>query len=280
MRRRFSLLPSPVPLRQRFFEDNMHRYFLLPTLLILAIPASAKEYLNGITWEAPPVVDPGPTNASPPSDAVILFDGTDASKWKNGENWTVKDGVLYAGKGFIVSKEEFGDCQVHLEWSAPTPPKGSGQGRGNSGLFLMGTYEIQILDSYENETYHDGQAGAIYKQTPPMVNAMRSPDQWNTYDVIWTAPRFNDDGSLKSPASITALHNGVVILNHFELEGDTPYNRPPQYKPHPPKGPISLQDHGNPVAFRNIWVREIEPAKGERTRQPFIRDGEKETPIK
>lgn len=227
----------------------MHRYFVLPALLLCSIPASAAEYLNGITWEAPPIVTPGETDDAPPSDAVVLFGGEDLSHWKNGENWTVKDGIAYAGKGFIVSKEEFGDCQVHIEWSAPTPPKGSGQGRGNSGLFLMGTYEIQILDSYENETYHDGQAGAIYKQTPPMVNAMRSPDQWNTYDVIWTAPRFNNDGSLKSPAYITALHNGVVILNHFELKGDTPFNRPPQYNKHGEKGPISIQDHGNPVAF-------------------------------
>jgi hypothetical protein len=248
-------------------------------LLLLILPVSAGEYLNGIKWEEPPVVDPGETNASAPSDAIVLFDGKDLSKWKNGENWSVEDGAAIAGKGFIVSKQAFGDCQVHIEWSAPKPPKGQGQGRGNSGLFLMGIYEIQILDSYQNDTYHDGQAGAIYKQTPPMVNATRAPGQWNTYDVIWTAPRFNEDGSLKSPAYITAIHNGVVILNHFELLGDTPYNRPPEYKPHPPKGPISIQDHGNPVRFRNIWVREIKPVAGEQTRKPYIRDGKKETPI-
>ncbi|MEM0926541.1 MAG: DUF1080 domain-containing protein [Planctomycetota bacterium] len=248
-------------------------------LAIVASSLSAKEYLNGIKWEAPPIVNPGATDAAPPSDAIVLFGGEDATEWNNGENWTVKGGVLYAGKGPITSKKRFGDCQVHLEWSAPDQVKGNGQGRGNSGLFLMGIYEIQILDSYDNETYHDGQAGAIYKQTPPMVNAMRSPDQWNTYDVIWTAPRFADDGSLQSPAYITAIHNGVVILNHFELKGDTPYNRPPRYKKHAPLGPLTLQDHGNPVAFRNIWVREIEPAKGEQTREPFIRDGKKETPI-
>ncbi|PAY18617.1 hypothetical protein CKO51_15580 [Rhodopirellula sp. SM50] len=257
----------------------MSRILLIASLALVAIPLPAGEYLNGITWQAPPVVQPGATAADPPSDAIVLFDGTDMSKWKNGENWPVADGVVTVGKGQIVTKDEFGDCQVHIEWSAPNPPKGNGQGRGNSGLFLMGSYEIQILDSYQAETYHDGQAGAIYKQTPPMANAMRAPGQWNTYDIIWTAPRFNEDGSLKSPAYITAIHNGVVIQNHFELLGDTPYNRPPAYKPHPPRGPISIQDHGNPVRFRNIWVRELTPVKGEQTRKPYIRDGQKETPI-
>jgi hypothetical protein len=144
---------------------------------------------------------------------------------------------------------------------------------------MMGIYEIQVLDSYENETYYDGQAAAIYKQTPPLVNAMRAPGQWNSYDIIWTAPRFNEDGSLKSPAYITALHNGVLVLNHFELLGDTPFHRPPQYKQHPPVGPITLQDHGNPVRFRNIWVRPIKTLKSEQVREPYLRDGDKETPI-
>ncbi|TWU04554.1 3-keto-disaccharide hydrolase [Stieleria varia] len=240
---------------------------------------SAGEYLNGIEWQEPPVVTPGETDDQPPSDAIVLFDGTDLSKWKGGERWTVKDGVAITGKGQITTKEEFGDCQVHIEWSAPTPPKGQGQGRGNSGLFLMGKYEIQILDSYDNDTYFDGQAGAIYKQTPPAANAMRKPGEWNTYDVFWTAPRFNEDGSLKSPAVITAMHNGVLILHHFELLGDTPFNRPPQYNKHSETGPLSLQDHGNPVRFRNIWVRNFQPTKGEQVRKPFIRDGNKETPI-
>ncbi|MCO8122833.1 DUF1080 domain-containing protein [Stieleria sp. TO1_6] len=257
----------------------MRRLSLLASILLLVSPVSGEEYLNGITWQAPPVVDPGKSDDSPPSDAVVLFDGTDMSHWKNGDNWPVADGVVSSGKGQVVSKDEFGDCQVHIEWSAPNPPKGEGQGRGNSGLFLMGTYEIQILDSYKADTYHDGQAGAIYKQTPPMANAMRAPGQWNTYDILWTAPRFNDDGSLQSPAYITAIHNGVVIQNHFELLGDTPYNRPPQYKQHSSKGPIALQDHGNPVRFRNIWVRELQPVQGEQTRKPYLRDGKKETPI-
>lgn len=240
---------------------------------------TAKEYLSGIEWQRPPVVDPGETDHDPPSDAVVLFGGKDLSKWNNAESWKVEDGAAIVGDGPITSKDEFGDCQLHLEWSAPTPPKGSGQGRGNSGVFLMGRYEVQILDSYENETYYDGQAGAIYKQTPPAVNATRPPGEWNTYDIFWTAPRFTDDGELESPAYVTVMHNGVLVLNHFELKGDTPYHRPPQYQPHPPTGPIRLQDHGNPMRFRNIWVRNHEPAQGERVREPYLRDGDKEIPI-
>ncbi len=252
---------------------------VLGAAVLLSNVSSAEEYLNGIKWEPPAIVTPGETDDQPPSDAVILFDGSDLNEWKNGENWPVRDGVAFSGKGYIVSKQEFGDCQLHIEWSAPLPVKGSGQGRGNSGVFLMGRYEIQVLDSYDNETYHDGQAGAIYKQTPPAVNAMRKPGEWNTYDIFWTAPRFEEDGSLKSPAYITAVHNGVLILNHFELKGDTPYNRPPKYTKHGETGPISLQDHGNPVRFRNIWVREFKPAAGRQEREPFIKDGDKETPV-
>ena len=238
--------------------------------ITLGSTCSAQDYRTGIEWQEPPIVTPGATSADPPSDAVVLFNGKDLSNWKNGENWTVKDGVIFAGKNPITSKEEFGDCQLHIEWSAPSEVKGNGQGRGNSGVFLMGIYEIQVLDSYDNPTYFDGQAGAIYKQTPPMVNAMRKPGEWNTYDIIWTAPRFNEDGSLKSPAYITAIHNGALILNHFELLGDTPFHRAPEYNKHSEKGPISLQDHGNPVRFRNIWVRPIVPIKGEQVREPFV----------
>lgn len=253
--------------------------FAMTAFMLGSFSVSAEEYLNGIEWVKPKVITPGSTNDQPPSDAIVLFDGSDLSKWDNGDRWSVEDGCAITGKGKLVSKEQFGDCQLHIEWSAPTPPKGSGQGRGNSGVFLMGIYEIQVLDSYENETYFDGQAGAIYKQTPPAVNAMRKPGEWNTYDIFWTAPRFADDGTLKSPAYITAVHNGVLILNHFELKGDTPYSRPPAYKAHGEKGPISLQDHGNPVRFRNIWVREFQPASGKQVRKPFLRNGKKETPI-
>lgn len=245
----------------------------------LASSATAQEYLTGIEWEKPAIVTPGKTNSDPPSDAVVLFDGSDLSQWRGGENWSVQEGAMVTGKGMLTTQAEFGDCQLHIEWSAPVPAQGSGQGRGNSGVFLMGRYELQVLDSYENETYPDGQAGAIYKQTPPAVNATRPPSEWNTYDVFWTAPRFDEDGKLVSPAYITVMHNGVLILNHFELLGDTPFHRPPQYTAHPPTGPISLQDHGNPVRFRNIWVREFKPAKGEQKREPFLRRGDQELPL-
>jgi hypothetical protein len=255
--------------------------YVLTALILLTSTAAADEYLNGIKWEEPPIVTPG-KNSTAPSDATVLFDGTPESKekaWKPNDTWKVEDGAMITGKGVLSTIEGFGDCQLHIEWSAPTPAKGTGQGRGNSGVFLMGIYEIQVLDSFENKTYHDGQAGAIYKQTPPAVNAMRKPGQWNTYDIFWTAPRFDDDGSLKSPAFITAVHNGVLILNHFQLKGDNPFTRPPEYNAHSPEGPIVLQDHGNPVRFRNIWVRPFEAAKGKQTRKPYLRDGKKETPI-
>lgn len=241
--------------------------------------ASAQEYLNGIEWKQPPLVTPGKSNDAPPSDAVVLFNGKDLSHWKGADNWKIEGDAMVAGRGSITSVDEFGDCQVHIEWSSATPPKGDGQGRSNSGVFLMGIYELQVLDSYENPTYFDGQAGSIYKQTPPMANAMRKPGEWNTYDILWTAPRFNEDGSLKSPAYITVIHNGVVIQNHFELKGDTPFNRPPKYSKHGDKGPISLQDHGDPVRFRNIWVRPLVPVEGKQVRKPFLRNGKEETPI-
>jgi hypothetical protein len=269
---------STAPARRHACRLGVLSAFLL-AVASTAPTAVAQEYINGIQWDKPPTVTPGETDAQPPSDAIVLFDGTDLSKWHGGENWTVADGIAVVGKGQITTKDEFGDCQLHIEWSAPTPPRGEGQGRGNSGIFLMGHYELQVLDSFDNETYHDGQAGAIYKQTPPAVNATRPPGQWNSYDVIWTAPRFAEDGSLLSPAYITALHNGVAVLNHFELKGDTPYHRPPKYTAHPPKGPISLQDHGDPVRFRNIWVREFKPATGIQAREPFLRQGDKEIPI-
>lgn len=254
---------------------RMFFFVILSTATLL----NAEEYLTGIQWTEPPIVTPGLQNSDAPSDAIVLFDGKDLSKWKNADTWVVQDGIFICGKQAISTKDEFGDCQLHIEWSAPSPPVGSSQGRGNSGVFLMGKYEIQVLDSFDNLTYFDGQAGAIYKQTPPMVNAMRRPGEWNTYDIFWTCPRFRDNGELESPAYITAVHNGVLILNHFALLGDTPFNRPPEYKAHPPKGPISLQDHGNPVRFRNIWVRELKPAQGSRVREPYLKQGTRETPL-
>ncbi|MEZ6131625.1 MAG: DUF1080 domain-containing protein [Planctomycetaceae bacterium] len=247
------------------------------SILAATVTANAQDYKSGIEWQQPPIVTPGATDDAPPSDAVILFDGKDMSAWEGGD-WRVEDGVAYSGKGNIQTKQSFGDIQMHIEWSAPTEVKGNGQGRGNSGVYLMGQYEIQVLDSYENETYFDGQAGSVYKQTPPMANAMRKPGEWNTYDIFWTAPRFKVNGDLESPAYVTLIHNGVLVLNHFELLGPSSFVEPPHYTVHAPTGPIRLQDHGNPVRFRNIWVRELHPPVGKRVRAPYVLKGGEEVP--
>ncbi|MHA6247452.1 3-keto-disaccharide hydrolase [Pontibacter sp. CAU 1760] len=207
------------------------------------------------------VVAPGATSTDAPADAIVLFGGKDLSQWKakdgSGEaKWKVTDNHFVVGKGDISTKKEFGDFQLHLEWSAPDEVKGTSQGRGNSGVFLQDRYEVQVLDNYNNRTYSNGQAGSIYKQHRPLVNAMRKPTEWNTYDIIYTAPRFKEDGSLFTPARVTVLHNGVLVQNNVELKGPTEYIGLPQYTPHG-KAPISLQDHGNPVQYRNIWVREL-----------------------
>ncbi len=235
---------------------------------LAATGAQADEYLSGIQWAEPAIIDPGGPEKAP-SDATVLFDGKDLSAWEGGEKWTVADGAITAGPGVLRSKDQFGDCQLHIEWASASEVKGDGQGRSNSGVFLMGRYEVQVLDSYENKTYYDGQCAAIYKQHPPLVNACRKPGEWQTYDIIWTAPRFDGD-KLVSPAYVTVLQNGVLVQNHFELLGDTPYNRPPSYKPHADKGPITLQYHGNPVRFRNIWVREIKDVEHKRVSEPKI----------
>lgn len=241
-------------------------------VLLMATTASAQDYKSGIEWQQPPIVTPGATDDQPPSDATVLFDGTDLSAW-NGGPWKIEDGVMVASKGGIKTKQSFGDIQLHLEWSAPTEVKGTGQGRGNSGVFLMGRYEVQVLDNFDNETYFDGQAASVYKQTPPMANVMRKPGEWNTYDIFWTAPRFGVDTKLVAPATVTVVHNGIVVLNHFELYGPTNFSGPPEYKVHEPTGPISLQDHGNPVRFRNIWVRDLKPAVGKRVSSPYVKSG-------
>ncbi|APZ95525.1 3-keto-disaccharide hydrolase [Fuerstiella marisgermanici] len=229
----------------------------------------AQEWKSGVEWQEPPVVTPGATDSQPPSDAVVLFDGKDLSAFNGGDKWLVQDGVAIPQETQITSKQHFGDMQLHVEWSAPTEIKGSGQGRGNSGIFLMGLYEVQVLDSFQNETYFDGQAGSIYKQTPPLANAMRKPGEWNTYDIIFNAPVFKVNGDIEKPGTVTLLHNGVLALNHFELLGPSSYIAPPHYEPHAEKGPIALQFHGDPVRFRNIWVRELKPAVGERTSPGF-----------
>lgn len=223
-------------------------------------------------WDpVPPVVTPGATDRDPPSDAIVLFDGKNLDEWvsvkdKGPAGWTVADGVVTVHKpsGNIQTKRSFTDYQLHLEWRIPANITGKDQGRGNSGVFLASTgdgdggYELQILDSYNNRTYSNGQAGSIYKQAMPLVNAMRKPGEWNTYDVIWTAPRFKADGSVESPARVTALHNGVLVQHDFALKGETVYIGTPTYKAHGAT-PIKLQSHGDPsepISFRNIWIRE------------------------
>jgi Domain of Unknown Function (DUF1080) len=215
-------------------------------------------------WEpAAPVVTPGRTAQDAPSDAIVLFDGKNLSEWvgeKGGPApWTIEDGALVvkARSGGIRTKRGFGDCQLHVEFRTPSEIKGEGQGRGNSGIYLMDRYELQVLDNHINKTYVNGQAGSIYKQLPPLVNACRPPGEWQTYDIIFTAPRFYDDGRLKSQATITVLHNGVLVQNNKTLWGSTEYIGSPVYKKHGEKEPIYLQDHGNPTAFRNIWIREL-----------------------
>ena len=237
--------------------------------LSLISGTSAQEWKSGVEWQQPPIVTPGATNDQPPSDAIVLFAGRDLSAFENGDQWLVQDGIAIPRQTEIVSRQRFGDIQLHLEWSAPTELNGTGQGRGNSGVYLMGKYEVQVLDSYENETYFDGQAGSIYKQTPPMANAMRKPGEWNTYDIFFTAPRFKVNGDVKIPGYVTLIHNGVLALNHFELLGPSSYVEAPHYTPHAETGPISLQFHGDPVKFRNIWVRELTPAVGTRTSAGF-----------
>ncbi|MAT69154.1 MAG: hypothetical protein CMJ58_06475 [Planctomycetaceae bacterium] len=244
----------------------------LCVILSQSADVRALEYLPGVEWPEPPVVTPADKPGGAPSDAIVLFDGKDFSAWNGADRWKIEDGVAVVRGGEIQTKQAFADCQLHIEWSAPTPASGSGQGRGNSGVFF-GPYELQVLDSYENKTYFDGQAGAIYKQQPPQVNAMRPPGQWNVYDVVWTAPRFREDGSLESPAYVTVLHNGVLIQNHFEVRGTTFYNEPAVYWPHDSAQPIRLQDHGNPVRFRNIWVRELKPIRGKQVKSPAKRIG-------
>lgn len=239
--------------------------------LCLGCRAESTEYLPGMEWEVPPVVTPGDTAGAAPSDAIVLFDGKDLSAWDNAKRWRIEDGVLYAGKGYLTTKQKFGDLQLHLEWSSPNEVKGKGQGRGNSGVFLMGVYEVQILDSFNNPTYPEGQAAAVYKQTPPMVNVTRKPSEWNTYDIYWKTPRFNAAAQLTEPAYVTVVHNGVLVVNHFALHGDTAWHRPAKYVDLGPVGPIALQDHGNPVAYRNIWVRELSPPVGKR-RPPMFRN--------
>ncbi len=257
--------------------------------LLLAVPAfSADEkpqhpigyqdtpIIPGTKWHVHDGTRPQPTVVTPgepstqdkagtaPSDATVLFDGTDLSKWKmekdgSDAKWKVEDGhaEVVPKSGYMQTRDEFGpDFQLHVEFATPNPPSGDSQGRGNSGVFLFGRYEIQVLDSYNNPTYADGQATAIYGYMPPQVNASRPPGTWQTYDIICEGPRFKD-GKLEKPLVVTVLHNGVVTQNHTALIGETPHKQVGTYHAHPEKGPIKLQDHGNPMRFRNLWIREM-----------------------
>lgn len=222
----------------------------------------------------PPVVTPGVTPGAAPSDAIVLFDGKNLNEWVSAQDhtparWFVRDGVMVVNKadgvGNIETKRKFRDYQLHIEWRIPANVTGSDQARGNSGVFLASTgpadagYELQVLDSYRNSTYVNGMAGSLYKQSIPLANAARRPGEWQSYDVVWTAPRFNSNGSLKSPAYATVFWNGVLVDDHFELKGQTLYRGKPFYRAFD-GAPIKLQAHGDPsepISFRNIWVREL-----------------------
>ena len=258
-------------------------FFAFATVVILALPIAAQQSSPTPTakpeetevWQPEPkVVTPGATVGTAPSDAIILFDGKNLDEWvsakdKSPAKWDVANGVMTVSKapgvGNIETKRSFEDYQLHLEWKIPESITGSGQARGNSGVFLASTgpgdagYELQILDNYNNKTYVNGQAGSLYKQAIPLANANRKPGEWQSYDIIWTAPRFETDGSVKTPAYATVLFNGIVVENHFELKGETLYIGKPVYKKYD-KAPIKLQAHGDksePISFRNIWVREL-----------------------
>jgi hypothetical protein len=239
-----------------------------------AAPAVPKHQDTEVYEPVPPVVTPGTGNTAPPSDAIVLFDGKNLDEWvsnrdKSPAKWIVADGILTVNKaqgvGNIETKRTFRDYQLHIEWKIPENITGTDQARGNSGVFLASTgpgdagYELQILDSYNNKTYVNGQAGSIYKQGIPLANPNRKPGEWQTYDVVWTAPTFSADGSLKTPAFVTVFFNGVLVQNHFELKGDTRYIGQPFYKKYD-TAPIKLQGHpdqSEPISFRNIWVREL-----------------------
>jgi hypothetical protein len=270
------------------------KFLAFATLIVLAAPLSSQQVASpqgaanqGATTTAapkpqdtefyepvPPVVTPGASNSAPPSDAIVLFDGKNLDEWvsakdKSPAKWIVADNILTVSKapgvGNIETKQTFKDYQLHIEWRIPDNITGSGQARGNSGVFLASTgpgdagYELQVLDSYNNATYVNGQAGSIYKQGVPLVNPNRKPGEWQSYDVVWTAPRFNDDGSVKTPAYVTVFFNGVLVQNHFGLKGETLYIGQPFYKKYD-TAPIKLQahgDHSEPISFRNIWVRKL-----------------------
>lgn len=211
------------------------------------------------------MVAPGPSGQAipPPSDAIVLFDGKDLFLWEHADGqparWKVENGHMEVVKktGDILTKQKFGSCQLHIEWAAPMEIEGEGQDRGNSGVFLMGLYEVQVLDCFQNRTYPDGMTAAVYGQYPPLANACRPPGEWQTYDIVFHRPIFNADGNLTKPAAITVFHNGILVQDNVLLTGPAVHKKRPPYKAHPDKLSLLLQDHGNPVRFRNIWIREL-----------------------
>lgn len=241
-------------MKNRIFVFIVFCIFLMPDLM--AQDAKLTE-----DWSRKPeIIKPGKKN-KPPSDAIILFNGKDFSMWTGRDGvakWKKRCRAMESNKtGEIRTIQSFGDCQLHVEWRTPKKVVGNGQGRGNSGVFLMNRYEVQVLDSYNNETYYNGQAGSIYKQHIPLVNASRKPGKWQSYDIIFKAPVFDKDNILISPARMTVFHNNVLIQNNVEVKGPTSYVGQPRYVPHKEKEPLKLQDHSNPVRYRNIWIREL-----------------------
>lgn len=230
-----------------------------------AILPDQKWHVHDPDRPVPPLVTPGETfshNAPPPSDAIVLFDGKDISKWRSDSGpagWKVENGYMEVVKdsGSIRTRDEFSDFQLHLEFATPAKVEGSSQGRGNSGIYLCGRYEVQILDSYNNPTYPDGQLGAMYGQFPPLATAPKKPGEWQTYDIIFEVARWDENRKLIKPASVTVILNGIVLHNKKEFIGGSTHRELPVYRPHAPRGPISLQDHGNPTRFRNIWLRPL-----------------------
>ncbi len=247
------LLLSSIALSAAGLQDEPVGYDDTPLL------PDSKWRVHDKARPVPPSVRPGDGPAAP-SDAIVLFDGRDLSQWTDGSKearWKVESGFMEVnGTGQIQTREHFGDCQLHLEFATPEKVEGSSQGRGNSGVFFFGRYEVQILDSYQNRTYADGQAAALYGQTPPLVNASRGPGKWQSYDIIFHAPRFEGD-KLLAPARVTVLHNGVLVQDNTPFIGATAHRAVAQYSPHEATGPIALQDHGNPMRFRNIWIRKL-----------------------
>lgn len=237
-------------------------------MAVMAADASAQQQwpVHSMDRPRPPIVTPAPEAppVPPPSDAIVLFSGNDLNEWHQGAGqaprWAVRDGYVEVvpNTGSLETRRAFGDIQLHIEWRTPSPPTGEGQGRGNSGVFLMDRYEVQVLDSYQNITYADGQAAAMYGQHPPMVNASRPPGQWQTYDIIFRRPRFTATGRLRTPGRMTVFHNGVLVHDNARIEGVTAHRTRARYSRHDDRLPLSLQDHGDLVRFRNVWVRELE----------------------